>query len=134
MYPFVQKNIFSVVAVAVMLVVSLFSSVWVIAIQAERDRINADVRRMNGRIKTLKNKELLESKVQLERICNATTVRERAQHKGFGDADRMHVIHVRTLNVPYGRSSGDPDPRAEAIALASIEPNSFGASGASARQ
>lgn len=134
MQPFIQKNIFSVVIVAAMFVVALISSFTVIAIQTERDSINVEVRRMNKRIKTLETKEIPEARVHRDSICNATTVREKASRRGLRDADRMHVIHVRTLNVPYGRSPAEVDPRAEAIALASLKSSSLGASGFSARQ
>lgn len=134
MYPFIQKNIFSVVIVAAMFVVALISSLTVVAIQSERDSINTEVRRMNSRIRILESKELPEARVHCDSICNATTVREKAQRKGFRDADRMHVIHVRSLNVPYGRSLVEPNPRAEAITLASLGSNSFGMSGTSARR
>lgn len=134
MQPFIQKNIFSVVIVAAMFVVALVSSFTVIAIQTERDSINVEVRRMNKRIKVLETKELPEARVHRDSICNATTVREKASRKGFRDADRQHVIHVRTLNIPYGRSPVEPNPRAEAIALASLGSGSWGTSASSARQ
>ncbi len=133
MQSFIQKHIFSAVVVAAIFVVALVSSFTVIAIQTERDSINVEVRRMIKRIKQLETKELPEARVHCDSICNATTVREKAQRKGFRDADRMHVIHVRSLNVPYGRSPAEPNPRAEAIALASFDSNSFG-TGASVRR
>lgn len=117
-----------------MFVVALISSFTIIAIQTERDSINADVRRMNKRIKFLETKELPESRVHQDRICNATTLRENAHRKIFRDADRMHVIHVRSLKVPYGKSLAEPNPRAEAIALASLGSDSFGLSGNSVRR
>ncbi len=131
MQPFVQKNIFSVVVVAAMFVVALIASLTIVAVQRERDSLNADVRRTNSRIRVLETKEIPEARVHRDAICNATTVREKAQRRGFHDAERTHVIHVRSLKVPYGKSLADPNPRAEAIELAS---NNFGISATSVRQ
>ncbi|MGF0068496.1 hypothetical protein [Candidatus Spyradosoma sp. SGI.093] len=113
----IQKNIFSVVAVAAMFVVAFVSSFAVVAIQTERDALNAETRRMDKRIRQLE-KEIPEARVKLDGFCNATTLRTQVVRSTFRDVRNDQLVRVRVAKIPYGRSSIS-DSRSEAIALAS---------------
>lgn len=121
MHPSIQKHIFSVMVVAAMFVVALIASLAIVVVQTERDSLNAEVCRMEKRIKELENKSIVEEKQKLDSLCAQTRLRTRAVARGnLHDMDTSQVVHVRLFNVPYGRASANLSPRDSAIALASL--------------
>lgn len=121
MHPLIQKHIFSVMSVAAMFVVALVASLAIVVIQTERDSLNAEVYRMNKRIKELENKAIVEEKQKLEVLCSKTRLRTKAVASGMlHDMEASQVVHVRPFNVPYGSSSKNLSPRESAITLAKL--------------
>ncbi len=118
---FSQKKVLYCLA-ALAFSVFLGGTLWLIAIQSQRDFAGANVRNAESVIRVLAKKES-ESKVQLNEILNPTTLRAQTDvYSSFSDVTDEQIIRVRVAKRPIVGSRTPASPRAEAIELAMVTP------------